>query len=433
MPVEVIMPKVDMDMATGKIAVWHIETGNKVEKGVALFDIETDKAAMEVEAPATGYLHHTVPEGTEVPIGAPVAWLYAEGEAISEPPKAVDASASNTTPEPALDARPEETQSLDDPVHAQEAATPQPEGVRATPLARSLARDAAVRLEGIAGSGPRGRIQGDDVREFLSRDGGLENSAATGFEDEAGPLAVARTGKVSGIPVVLIHGFANDATGWLPLERSLRDRPVIRIDLPCHGKSPKRRYKDFQGLVSDLRRALDSLPEERVHIVAHSLGGALSLALADTRPHRVESLTLIAPAGLGAQINSDVLNGILRATRPESLAPWLRMLVADESLVTDGYVKSAMSTRSNASLRLAQASLADTVFPDGVQAHSLIPALHRLEMPVRILWGKKDAVIPWKHALTAPGRVALHLFENLGHMPHVEAPEEVGLLLRTYL
>jgi len=431
MPVEVIMPKVDMDMATGKIAVWHIETGSKVEKGVPLFDIETDKAAMEVEAPATGYLHHAVPEGTEVAIGEAVAWLYAEGEAIGDPPAAAVSTKVNKDPEP--DAGTEPANSADDPINVQEAVVPQTEGVRATPLARALAREAGVHLEGLAGSGPRGRIQGDDVRSLLDRNGDSRTPAAPGFEDETGPLAITRSGKGTGIPVLLIHGFANDATGWLPLERSLRDKPVIRIDLPCHGKSPKRRYRSFQDLVADLRRALDSLSEERVHIVAHSLGGALALALADTRANKVESLTLIAPAGLGADINADVLNGILRATRPESLAPWLRMLVADESLINDGYARSAMSTRNDPGLRAAQASLADAVFPDGVQAHSLIPALHRLEMPVRIVWGKKDAIIPWKHALNAPGRVALHLFDNLGHLPHVEAPDEVGLLLRAYL
>ena len=50
MPVEVIMPKVDMDMASGKVATWHVLSGEHVEKGTPLFDIETDKAAMEVEA-----------------------------------------------------------------------------------------------------------------------------------------------------------------------------------------------------------------------------------------------------------------------------------------------------------------------------------------------------------------------------------------------
>ena len=72
MPVEVILPKVDMDMASGKVMTWHVAEGELVRKGAALFDIETDKAAMEVEAEADGYLHHRVPEGTEAAIGAPM-------------------------------------------------------------------------------------------------------------------------------------------------------------------------------------------------------------------------------------------------------------------------------------------------------------------------------------------------------------------------
>ena len=87
MPVEVIMPKVDMDMASGKVMSWHIAEGEAVSKGDPLFDIETDKAAMEVEAPADGILHHMAPEGAEIPIGTPCAWLYAEGEEVGEQPQ----------------------------------------------------------------------------------------------------------------------------------------------------------------------------------------------------------------------------------------------------------------------------------------------------------------------------------------------------------
>jgi pyruvate dehydrogenase E2 component (dihydrolipoamide acetyltransferase) len=51
-------------------------------------------------------------------------------------------------------------------------------------------------------------------------------------------------------------------------------------------------------------------------------------------------------------------------------------------------------------------------------------------MPTRIIWGKRDAIIPWNHALRAPGRVALHLFDGIGHMPQIEQPDLVGQILR---
>uniref|UniRef100_UPI000AA3573E biotin/lipoyl-containing protein n=1 Tax=Mesorhizobium sp. 1M-11 TaxID=1529006 RepID=UPI000AA3573E len=86
MPVEVILPKVDMDMATGQISRWFFEEGATVKQGDVLFEIETDKAAMEIDAPASGTLRNiTGKEGVDIPVGAPVAWIYAEGEDAAAP------------------------------------------------------------------------------------------------------------------------------------------------------------------------------------------------------------------------------------------------------------------------------------------------------------------------------------------------------------
>jgi pyruvate dehydrogenase E2 component (dihydrolipoamide acetyltransferase) len=140
MAVEVILPRVDMDMATGKISKWHVKDGDKVTKGAALFEIETDKAAMEIDAPADGILRNIiVGEGGTAAVGSAVAYIFADGEAVSAPASA--------------------------PV----AAAPAPkamngEAPRATPLARRLARQAGLAISTIAGSGPRGRIVAADVR-----------------------------------------------------------------------------------------------------------------------------------------------------------------------------------------------------------------------------------------------------------------------------
>jgi hypothetical protein len=74
MAVEVILPKVDMDMATGKISKWHVGEGERVAKGAVLFEIETDKAAMEIEAPADGILRNIVlvAEGSRHPSAVPL-------------------------------------------------------------------------------------------------------------------------------------------------------------------------------------------------------------------------------------------------------------------------------------------------------------------------------------------------------------------------
>ena len=430
MPIEVIMPKVDMDMASGKLMTWHVAVGDSVTKGEPLFDIETDKAAMEVEASDSGILHHAIPEGTEVPIGAPVAWLYTDGEEVGDPP-------SNAPVPPSADTA--SSQGADVTVMAsEESATPdQGEPLsseqknRASPLARSIARENGLELDAIAGTGPLGRVQANDVRNVLNRSG--TRAAPVVFTAETGALAVTRSKGGTGTPVVLIHGFAGDATSWAPLEAHLKHRPLIRIDLPGHGKSPKLKLGSFAELAKTVRHAFDELRLDAAHLVGHSLGGALSLALADTRPRIIASLTLISPAGLGPDVNGTVLGGIANATRTESLGPWLRGLVYDETLITDSYVRLAMASRSDPNLRAAQRALADCLFPDGVQAFDLRAALDRLEMPTRIIWGKQDQIIPWRHALRAPGGIALHLFENVGHVPQLEISEEVGKILKASL
>ncbi|MCY6383028.1 dihydrolipoamide acetyltransferase family protein [Hoeflea prorocentri] len=159
MPTEVIMPKVDMDMDAGTIAAWHVQEGEQVEKGAALFDIETDKAAMEVESPASGALHYVSAQpGDIVQIGGRVAWIFAEGEAV-EPPE------NGSQQEPAETSAPKQDSGIPAtpngaPKHLPAAAG---EKTHATPLARRMARTSGVDLSSIAGSGPRGRITRKDV------------------------------------------------------------------------------------------------------------------------------------------------------------------------------------------------------------------------------------------------------------------------------
>lgn len=157
MAVEVILPRVDMDMATGKISKWHHKDGDRVAKGAALFEIETDKAAMEIDSPADGILRNiVVNEGGTAPVGSAVAWIYAEGEAVAAPapaavPQTAAAAAAATAAAPT-------------PAAVQGAAPSGAEAPRATPLARRLARQAGLSISAISGTGPRGRITAADVR-----------------------------------------------------------------------------------------------------------------------------------------------------------------------------------------------------------------------------------------------------------------------------
>ena len=74
--VEVILPKVDMDMESGVIAEWKVAAGDSVKEGDVLFEMETGKSMMEVEAPASGVIRDLAPvTGQELPVGTVVAWI----------------------------------------------------------------------------------------------------------------------------------------------------------------------------------------------------------------------------------------------------------------------------------------------------------------------------------------------------------------------
>ncbi|CDX32062.1 Dihydrolipoyllysine-residue acetyltransferase component of pyruvate dehydrogenase complex [Mesorhizobium sp. ORS 3359] len=171
MPTEVILPKVDMDMATGQISRWFAEEGARVKKGDVLFEIETDKAAMEIDAPASGTLRNvTGKERVDIPVGEPVAWIYADDEVYAPiSPQVGEMSAKPTEG----DAVPPTSHSVAPP-SALRGISPtggeigQSQGERATPLARRLAREAGLKIAEIQGSGPRGRVVRADVEAALS-------------------------------------------------------------------------------------------------------------------------------------------------------------------------------------------------------------------------------------------------------------------------
>lgn len=419
MPVEVILPKVDMDMTTGTIAVWHVAEGGTVSKGDPLFDIETEKAAMEVEAPSDGTLHHIAyQEGSEVPIGTAIAWIYAEGEELGEPP----ATTPKDTEEPEIDTETAVLETIP-------SGPPASNAVPATPAARRLARAAGLALDGIHGTGPRGRIQSTDVEMAIEAD--APQSARHPIKPQPGDLAIHTSGTGDGTPWLMLHGFAAEAAQWDTLaDRLGQAAPVHRIDLPNHGRSPRRHITNFADLASQIRTAFDTLGKGPVHLIGHSLGGALAIALADTRPRRIADLTLIAPAGLDPRIDGDILRGIARATQADSLGPWLRQLTGDPAALSGAYIKAAAQARRDPAQRAAQAAMLDALFPDGTCTFDLTAALHRTTCPTRILWGRADRVTPWQAALRAPGRVALHLFDGLGHLPQIEAPDAVLDVLR---
>ena len=164
MPTEVIMPKVDMDMSEGIVTAWHVRDGQRVEKSAPLLDIETDKASMEIESPATGVLR--VAEGrtgVKVPIGCALGWIFDDGEPQGPLPGAgasEPASVPSVGGQDAAAAPPR----LGDAPQARD----RPDKIRASPLARRLAREAGILIETVVGTAARGRVVRRDIEAAIA-------------------------------------------------------------------------------------------------------------------------------------------------------------------------------------------------------------------------------------------------------------------------
>ena len=405
---------------------WSVEPGGTVTAGETLVTVETAKAATEIPAPVDGFLTAIFAEpGMEVPLSAVLGLIGATADDTAFEAEGVS-QAALAEPEPVMR----------EPIGSGTAGAAPAQRIVASPAARVRAQSMGVDLRAVRASSPSGRIKLRDLASTPVLDGGpgMSRGPATALPaDEAGPLSVLRSGAPGNIPVVMIHGFGADGPSWSPIERDLaRQRPVFRLELPNHGKSPRRRMATFADLAREVATAFDDLQLPIVHLVGHSLGAACALALADIRPKRIASLALIAPAGLGPRIDGDFIEGFAGASSPASLGPWLRHMVADPKTIGDDFVRAAMASRADPCQRAAQRQMARDLFPDSTQSFDLHAALERLTCPTRTIWGKADAVLPWQQVLSVPGGIALHLLAATGHVPHLEKPEAVAEILRDH-
>ena len=117
-----------------------------------------------------------------------------------------------------------------------------------------------------------------------------------------------------------------------------------------------------------IEAALAALGIERVHLVGHSMGGAIAVSLAARRPERVATLTLIAPAGLGPEINGDFIDGFVRASRRKERVEALHLLVHDPALVSRAMVEELLRYKRLDGVAAALETIARAWFPEGRQA-----------------------------------------------------------------
>jgi pimeloyl-ACP methyl ester carboxylesterase len=256
----------------------------------------------------------------------------------------------------------------------------------------------------------------------------------------------------SGPPIILIHGITSSSVNWSTVGPMLaRDYTVLAPDLVGHGQSAKPRGDYSMGAfasgIRDLTVALDLGPAT---VVGHSLGGGVAMQFAYQFPERAVRLALVDSGGLGGTVH-----GLLRAaTLPgsELVLPLLagpRVLKAGEAV---GRVLSRVGIRLGtdaAEMARGHASLADrearlafvhtlraSIDPRGQRVRATDRLYLAAELPLLILWGARDRIIPVGHGRRAHEMVPgsrLEIFEAAGHFPHLDEPDRFVATLREWI
>ena len=364
----ITMPKWGLAMDEGMVVDWHVEEGARLGIGDEVVDIETTKITNALESPAGGVLcRRLVAEGETVPVGALLGVIAAGAAEAAE----IDAF---------------------------------------------VARFEAVFAVAAAATEPASEP---------------EIVEAAGWR-----LNYRRAGKSAGgsetAPIVLVHGFGGDLNTWLFNQTDLAEtHAVYALDLPGHGRSGKDvGAGDLATLSGALGAFLDALGIGRAHLVGHSLGGAVALELALGRPEAAASLTLIASAGLGPEINGAYIDGFIAAGRRKEMKTVLQMLFADPQAVGRDMVEEVLRYKRLDGVEAALRGIAGAVFPGGRQGTVLAGRLAELAQPVQVIRGREDRILPPAQAEGLPANVAVTMIENAGHMPQMEAAAEVNRLIR---
>ena len=400
----ILCPQVGQDLTEAKVVALHVKLGDTVKKGMIVADVESEKATFEVEAFASGIVVELPYQvGDMATVLEPLVVLGTSTDAKPKTP-ATSGSSRDTAPHKGKDTK----VSALTPQHVAATLTG-----RSSPLARRTAESNGLEIEAISGTGPHGAVVLRDVEALVAKSGNFAVASAIGLNVKS-----LKDGK--GIPVVFIHGFGAEIAAWRQIAMAIGlPNTLLAIDLPGHGASQDA-SDGFESIVKAVASTLSSMGTE-FHLVGHSLGAAVAIALSAQNGLTIKSLTLFAPAGMGTAVDGNFIAGFLAAKSEAALAAQMKQLVNDPANLPSSMVKATQAAREAGLVTQRQAKVAAGLFEGSTQLFSVRSELARYHGPCRVIIGQQDGIIPTAETQrNLPSGIALHRLDNVGHLPFLE-------------
>jgi len=358
----ITMPTWGLSMEEGTIVVWRVGEGSPTAPGVELAEIETSKIANSLEAREAGVLRRQV---------AKPGQTVACGELIG-------IIATDEVPESAIDA--------------------------------------------FIAEFPRPRPAASRTGENASSDPALVLELPSGRR-----LRCMTSGQL-GSAVVFLHGFGGDVHTWLFNQGRIAEHHLtFAFDLPGHGGSTKQvDHGSIKELAGSVEAGLDQLKLSGIHLIGHSLGAAVALALWERQPERVASVSLLSPFAFGSHANQRYISDFISAQRTRDVHRCLTLLFADPKAVGREMTEAVVQYKRLDGVTDALTKIAASALREPAPVE-IAPTLKPLTNRVLVIRGMGDNIVSAGEIPSGVRR--LQTLTHSGHMPHMEEPDRVNQLL----
>ena len=365
----ITMPKWGMTMEEGIVTSWLVNEGDIVNLGDELAEIETEKLANVVESQASGILMRHLVNEGDTYAVGSLLGIIVDGE-VSE--QEISLFIQNFSSEQIIE---------------------------------------------------KDRLQNANTNKTI-KVGNIELSFL-----ELGPDDTETQG------LVFVHGFGGDLSSWSLNQKELSGTfRTLAFDLPGHGNSGLQvSTGSVTELANELLLAIEKKKFGPIHLVGHSLGGAITLMMALQKPEFIKTISLICPVYNGCNVNIEFLDGFLEADSRKAMKDVLGMLYFDTKAINRKFIDETLRFKRFDGAKEALLKIRGSNFTESGEYTGKDADLKDIGVPIQIINGGNDKIVYQTSVNDLPSNIEVHEIEGTGHMPQMEQYGQVNDLIKRFV